>query len=214
MKFYYLATYWPGRMEADTYYYDATDENLVDAEQCPGCGKYISSLRQLPPYSVKIRYLGKIVGDIAFGPGYDILVSERLKTLFGEERMTGLKGFHPVTIVGVEGRTRRTRPPDPPAYYRVSVVRGQGIIDQEASGFEWEEPPTCDVCRRGEDLQRWKRIIIDPSTWSGEDVFYARGLASSVFCTARFKQFCETHQITNAILIPAEEYARDYYPQH
>jgi hypothetical protein len=62
-----------------------------------------------------------------------------------------------------------------------------------------------------EDLKRWNRIIIDPKTWTGEDIFEPRGL-SDFIASDRFKEVCKANDVKNAYFIPAEEYAYDFYP--
>jgi hypothetical protein len=154
---------------------------------------------------------GSAFGDLVFGTAYKLLVSDRFKTLFAESGLRGLEGFGPVEITRVIRRSKKAPKGTPPGYYCVSAVRSRAVIDQPASGFEWREPPTCRECYKGHDIKRWKRIIFEPGTWSGEDVFEARGL-SGYFTSERFKEFCDEHDIKNAALIPAEEYGHDFYP--
>jgi hypothetical protein len=120
-----------------------------------------------------------------------------------------LSGFEPVEVVKVRrhGRLRG----NPPQYYRVKGEFGGVTLDEKASGVEWEEPPTCSVCRKGNIAKRFKSLIVVPGSWSGRDILIppwsARYLVSE-----RFKTFCDLNDIKNAVFYPAEEYGHDFYP--
>ena len=111
----------------------------------------------------------------------------------------------------MKGR-RRKLTGDPPAYFYSEVQRTRATIDQERSGFVWERPrKVCRECRKGGGIKRWKRIVLEDGTWSGEDIFIPRGL--QVYVTSeRFKEFCEQERITNVVLVPAEGYWGDLEP--
>ncbi|MBI4719476.1 MAG: hypothetical protein HY763_16900 [Planctomycetes bacterium] len=59
-------------------------------------------------------------------------------------------------------------------------------------------------------MRRWKRIVLEPETWSGEDIFIARG-CSAIITSERFRDFVERHKLLNIVLVPAEEYDYDFY---
>lgn len=46
----------------------------------------------------------------------------------------------------------------------------------------------------------------------GHDIFKPLGL-TDIVVTERFKEFAEAHQVSNCLLIPAEEYSFDFYPE-
>ena len=46
----------------------------------------------------------------------------------------------------------------------------------------------------------------------GEDIFIARGLPGTIVVSERFKEWCEANEVRNAVFVPAEEYAHDFYP--
>ncbi len=182
-----------------------------EPERCGSCGRNISLLRWLPPYVVELETWDRFFGDIAFGPGNDLLVSERFRDLWSRNELVGLLGFEPVEIVGVKRHKKCDR--DPPPYYRVSAVRSASVIDQEASGFEWESEVICPACRKDGILKRWKRVVFETSTWSGENVFRAFGLTGTFFADERFREFFAEHKVSSAHLIDAEEYGHDFYPE-
>jgi hypothetical protein len=92
------------------------------------------------------------------------------------------------------------------------VPRSRTAINFGASNFEWNKAPTCPECGVGDIIKRWKRIVIDGSTWNGEDVFFARGLPGEIIVSSQFKDFCESNIIQGAIFLPTETYGRDFYP--
>lgn len=180
-----------------------------DAPSCEACGKYIGMREWLPPFRVELETWGRSFGDLAFAGGRDLLASQRFVELWKAESLTGLRGFEPVEVVKV--RKRRKLPGNLPQYYRVIGDYGGVTIDGKASGVEWENPLTCSVCGKGELLKRFKRIVVVPGSWTGKDVMMPT-CVPCYFVTERFKVFCEVHEIKNAVIIPAEEYSRDYYP--
>ncbi len=182
-----------------------------DAPCCPVCGGYTGMLTALPPYNIELELWDTGYGDIAFGPGNHILVSARFKILWEEHGLKELDSFAPVSVKKIITHIRFEA--SPPEYYLTSVVQSEAAIDQIRSGFEWEpgEEPTCGLCRLG-SIKRWKRIVLEPNTWSGEDVFRPRGLSGTIMVDQRFKEFVDQFKITNCCLIPADEYAHDFYP--
>lgn len=201
--------------EGETEFSDVEPVRTGEAPTCERCGGFVGALTCLPPYRVELELWDSICGDIAFGPGGDLLVSERFKTLWQEHDLTGLQGFDPVEVVKVK-RHKREKPDlsEQPDYYRVSVVRSQAAIDADQSGLDRDTPEVCPVCRlcaKG-GVKRARRIVLEPGTWGGEDIFVARGLPGTYLVSERFKTFFDEYKITSAKLIPAEEYSFDFYP--
>jgi hypothetical protein len=189
-----------------------------DGLRCVVCGGYIGMKEWLPPYRVELEAWGEGFGDLAMGnAGDDILVSQRVKTLWQEYGLRGLSGFHPVEVVAVK---RRKAKGDVPRYYRAKVSFSQTVVDHDASGTVWDheaEDPLafCMECRTNptaSGIEAIKRVIIDPKTWSGEDLFIPRGLPDFI-TSDRFKNFRDEHRITNAVLTRAEDYWFDFRRQ-
>jgi len=210
MHFFKLNEY--PQSNADTEFSEEDGYNQGDADQCEQCGAYVSMLRWLPPYRVTLELFGERFGDFVFGTGNDFLVSQKFRDVYFRTRLTGLTGFDIVTVTNIKSMRvpRHKSFPQPPAYFRVCPVRGEAAIDIVASGLEWEKPPTCPRCKTG-IKKRWKRLVLEQGTWTGEDVFAPRGL-SCIMVTQRFKDACEQNGITNAVFIPAESAGHDFYP--
>jgi hypothetical protein len=134
--------------------------NQGPAPSCTSCGHLVGGMTWLPPFEVELECWGTSFGDLAFGSGEGPLVSERVKRVFEDNELIGLSGFEPVRVAKVN-RYKKLKG-EPPLYYYVTVARGQAAIDQERSGFEWERPPVCSVCRLGNIIKRWERIILEP----------------------------------------------------
>ena len=182
---------------------------LGEAPRCPACGQYTGGMSWLPPFRVELRAWGREFGDLAFVSADEILVSERSLALWHQNRLVGLSGFEQVDVEKVQGDRQLVG--KPPRYFRAAVKVTRAEIDYDSSGFEWERPPDCPECRLGHLLKRWRRILIKPGTWTGEDLFIP--FQMNVFLASkRFKQFCEANEITNAVFLPAEEYGHDFYP--
>jgi len=212
-KRFYVIERNPLDSEGSTECLDFTDPPDIgypgEAPRCEACGAAIGLLPWQPPHRVELEVWGRVFGDIVAAPGRDFIISEDLKSLVEGYGIKGLSGFDPVKVVRVIRRAGSIAT-DPPKYFRVSVVRSPTAIDLRASDVEMEGP-VCPRCRTGRNLKRWKRVIIEPGTWSGDDVFEPRGLPV-VLATERFRKMCRHHSISNALFVPAEVHQHDYYP--
>lgn len=198
--------------------------NVGEAPRCPSCGGFTGLLRWLPPYRIEVETWGKHYGDIMM-LGDDLIVSERCMDICRQNGVKGLCDFEPVEVIKIVHR--RGKPKEKcPDYFKASVVKSQTTVDQEASGMQWA--PTIEdafkerewglgelecalcLCRKGEFV-RQKRLVIQKETWTGEDIFYARG-SRAIVVTSRFKELCETNDIKNVRFIPADAYEVDFYP--
>jgi hypothetical protein len=186
-----------------------TDDSCIlgDAIYCSTCNKPLTSKEWLPPFKAEIELWGKGFGDIAFGSGENLLVSEVFKSAFLESDLRGISEFAPVEIVKISHRKKS----HPPAYFCINVNYSSAAIDWKASGFEYDNLPTCNVCRSG-GIKRIKRVIIENGTWSGEDIFIARGLPGTFIVSEGFYEMCKLFEIKNAPCIPVEQYSFDFYP--
>lgn len=213
MKFYVLkppqATSRHDR-NAGVEFIQAEGFRVGEATKCNGCGQYTSLLSWLPPYRVELETWGRQYGDAGFGPTSDFLISARLQDIYESHRLRGLAGFEQVEVVRV--KKRKACLGDPPPYLRANVSLSVTAIDQLSSGFEWEKQPACSMCRLGKVLKRWERICIEADTWTGEDIFIARGLPGTILTSNRFKEACETNGVKNVVFMPAETYGHDFYP--
>lgn len=182
---------------------------------CPACGKCSGLRIWQAPYVAEIEFWTAVPGDIAFGGGDELLVSERFRDGFLAEGLSGLEGFGgPVTIERIYryGRARRRKGwagPTPPDYYCARPVMGPAAIDESASELVRQKGPwTCEVCRTG-DTRSIKRVVLEPGTWAGEDIFLPRGLGSTLV-SERFRDWYASRQFLNGTFIPAEQYGFDY----
>jgi hypothetical protein len=208
VRFYELRKW--ARGDAETCFSEQKGYRQGDAARCPVSGAAVSMLTWLPPFRVELELYGKHFGDLALDVGNSFLVSQKFRQAYYQDGLTGLVGFDPVEVTKVKIKSRRKIQSRPPMYFRVSVMRGQAALDMAASGFEWVEPPTCPQCRTG-NIKRWKRLALEPATWTGEDAFLPWG-SNSIVVSQRFKDACERHRIKNAVFTSAEEAGHDFYP--
>ncbi len=211
MKFFVLQNPKAGRGDAVTDYLPVDGSRTGDAPRCPVCGNFLGMLPLVPPVRVEIEAWGSRWGDAAFGPSDQILVSDKLKKLFAEAGLVGFERFDPVVIV--KAKKRKPGAGDPPDYWLASIQRSRAALDDSASGLVRDEAPTCEECRIGGIIKRTRRIVLQANTWSGEDVFFARGLPGTVLVSERFKHFCEANDLANCFIVAAEDFSFDHYPQ-
>ncbi len=208
MSFYVLKNPEVGKTDAVTDFLPTDNFITGEAPKCVACGRWIGMCPWEPPYEVEMRLWGKHPGDIAFGTGNNLLVSERLKDPFLESGLTGLEGFFPAEVVRVVPKKMAKVLP---RYYVARIQRGNAAIDVEASGLEREGSAVCKTCREGNLIKRTKRVVLEKGTWQGEDVFEARGLPGTIITSERFRQFCSANAFMNVVLVDALCYSFDFY---
>ena len=179
--------------------------NRGDAPLCPRCGDPLGMLTWLPPYRVELVRYGEELGDFIEASGNDLLLSERFAQAFREEGLTGLEGFHPVEVVRVRRARRLPKHSQLPTYVGVRPCLGRAAVDVKRGTLQYAAPPTCEECRSG-DLEAVFGFTLEPGTWQGEDVFFARGLPGVVTVSERFERLVARHGFTNMRLTPTEQF--------
>jgi hypothetical protein len=211
MKVFVLQNPKAGRGDAVTDFLPVDGSRTGDAPRCSVCGKPIGMLPLMPPVRVELESWGLRWGDVAFGPGDQILVSDKLTKLFAD---AGLVGFERLDVVEIaKAKRRKSGAGEPPGYRLASIQRSRALLDESASGLVRDEAPVCEECRIGGIIKRADRIVLQANTWSGEDVFFARGLPGTVLTSERFKHLCEANDLANCSLVAAEDFNFDHYPQ-
>jgi hypothetical protein len=192
----------------DTKFSHVKSVNLGEAPRCHQCGDPIGMLTWRPPYRVELELHGETFGDFVDGPGYDLLISERMAEAFRAEGLTGLLGFDPVEVTRVRPRHKKSKALTVPRYFAVTACFGRGAVDEARSRIRRTEPITCAECR-STGLDSIHGFVLETGTWQGEDIFRPRGCQGSILVSERFAEFTQRHGFTNMKLIPTEEYVWD-----
>jgi len=210
MKFYVLE---PERGElfgTKWAYADKVDPVVISEkaeDYCPVCGRPVGMLKWLPPYRVKLSSAKpERWGDFVWGAGFTLMVSERFKQIYEREELKGIKRFEPVEIVRVGTRKTGDLPPGLPTYYLIEIVWGGANRDDIASKIVWKREPTCSYCRIDGYKIKFEGIVIEEGSWTGVDIFKARGAPGQILVSERFKEVVEKYGLKNVWLIPAEKY--------
>src|ERR1700687_2752545 len=196
--FFVLKEPWAGTAEHERAMTVAIREegfHVGEAPQCPRCGRFGGPLPWLPPYRIEMEAWGREFGDLIDTSGPELLLSERFCQIYERNDLVGLSGFEPVEIVRIT-RHRKLRG-DPPRYFKANVASSQTTLDQAASGYERSEGGAiCPVCLfpKGAIIKRWKKVVIRPETWQGEDIFIPRG-GGGLITSNHFKEVCEANDI-------------------
>jgi hypothetical protein len=187
--------------------------NELPEPLCVCCGRVMGPCQYKSPINVVLEFEAGVskYGDILDFSADALLVSDRFKNRFVSEGLTGLSGFESVNITEIRGRSPLNQ--IRPSYAHASVLRSRAAIDEKASGVRrMGEDAICRECRLGGTLKRVARIVLEPGSWDGLDLFIARGLPGDIIVTDRFKSFAEHHQFANINLVNTEDYAFDFYP--
>jgi len=213
MKFYVLSDPKDVNREGVTDFLRGDSFNtgrLPDALRCEVCGKLMGNLSWLPPYKAELEFWGREAGDVAFRTAEGFLVSHRFKELYEKTDLKGLNGFIKVEIVKIK-RHKRKYPEIIPDYYYVRVPISHAKLDFEASGVVFTGEFICEGCKSGRGVYKSiERIVIEEGTWSGEDIFIARGLWGSFLTTERFKDFYINNNFKNGEFLETENFYKKW----
>lgn len=183
------------------------DAKFGDPVFCPKCRSPLSMMEWLPPFEIELETFGKRYGDVA-SIGRDLIISERFAQAYASSGLTGLTSVAPVEIVKLIHRRGKPKTP-PPRYFKAAVAQSRTTIDQQASGFVWEEPTkVCPECLF-DSIKRYQKQIVLADTWTGEDVFVPRG-GFGVLVNERFKAFVAENQLIGIRLIPTDSCEAGY----
>lgn len=183
--------------------------SVGDCIRCPACNRPLSMLKWLPPYRIELESWGTQYGDVA-DIGDDLIVSARFVEVFQHHGLRGLESIEPVEVVKVVHR--RGKPKEPlPGYFKASVVRSPTTIDQQASGYVWQdESKVCPECLF-DTLKRYDRLVVKEETWNGDDIFFPRG-GNGPIVSERFRTIFQEQGLVGAVFIPAVEDHFDSFP--
>lgn len=205
MRFYVL-----GDLRIKDRTYDASVVPLKPHHQgiapaCPLCGSYVGMLPWLLPYHAEITVYGSKLGDMAESVGDSWLVSGRFRYAWEMEGLRGINEFSPLTRLRVRP-TRLGRPP--PTYFHIAPHYFGTKIDFERSLIDYSRGGDCSHCHAG-IIDCIRRIIINESSWTGEDIFVAWGVPGSLIVTDRVREMRDKYELTNMNMTPVEEYLWD-----
>jgi hypothetical protein len=198
------------RFRTDFFYDDSV--KTIDAVRCPKCNSYIGMREPVPPFRVRIETWGTAFGDFVFWLD-DFLVSKRFRDAYEASGLRGLREFSPVEVLSC--RKHRKHSEEMPLYFRTIPKLGAAKIDLAKSGIDFGEQRElrCDVCLSGPGvLKRWKAVVVDESTWNGDDIFYAYGLPGSLIVSSRFAEWAANFEFKNLVLEDAKCSSHDFYP--
>ncbi|MDC3952658.1 hypothetical protein [Polyangium jinanense] len=168
---------------------------------CPACGRALTEKEWIPPLRAELFARGEGLGDVAFGPGLDLLVSERFLEAWRAEKLSGLHGLKEVEIRKVH--------PESAAHSRYHLaLAGYGMtqIDPKRSRVVREGESDCLQCMGGAEVTLVEGFTIDEPTWSGEDVFVPWGFGGCLVATERVLAMRDKYGLSNVTLVPTEAF--------
>jgi len=180
--------------------------------RCPVCGQAVGPLVWVPPHRLEVSSAKpEKWGDFLWGAWLSApMVSARFKAIYEAEALIGVRCHSPsVQIVRVGRKKRGDLPLNPPTYHVIEIERLGPELDEDASGMT-RTHLECPYCHRG-DAKRWTGVVIKLGSWSGEDIFFPRGLPGTCVTSERFRQIVESRGLTNARFVPADRYAYDVH---
>lgn len=192
----------------------AYDDSVAKSEapKCPKCNLFVGMLETVPPLRVHLETWGDGYGDLAFWMS-DFLVTLRFRSEFERSGLSGLQRFDSTECLSRKHHGGSLG--DPPDYFRTIPRIGGAKVDISASEVEWGEGkhPTCDLCLSGGGvLKRWKRIVIDESSWDGSDIFHPYRFQGVLIVSSSFYDWATEQLFRNLTFRHSTDHAHDFYP--
>lgn len=184
--------------------------NVGPADQCPTCGRFLGLMPLLSPIRLELCVWGNRWADIALGNGNDLLISTRFRKAFDEASLIGLSNFRSAEVVVRAHKANIAAPM--PEYQLAQIARSRAAIDELASDLVRDGDDCCPNCRLGGGVRRLRRIVLEAGTWSGEDIFSARGLPGIYLVTERFREFCLRNNLHGCNFSNCSQFLIDYCP--
>lgn len=126
--------------------------------------------------------------------------------------MVGLEEIEEVKVKKIIRRSGKIMG-SPPPYFKAQIRRSLTLIDQDASGYVWQnETKKCPECLF-DTLLRYRCLIVKEGTWAGEDIFIPRG-GRRPLVSERFKRVFSENGLEGLTFIPSNlpEVGYDSFP--
>jgi len=191
-----------------TYETDFDKEDLRTGDVttiCPVCTRRMGSRDWLPPHHVNIVRYGKKFGDISIGTGNSVFVSDAFRQAWLLEGLRGIDAFGAIEVIKIQPARIAAQAP---RYWHIIPHISSTAADYAQSNFIWSRPPYCEYCG-GAGIDAVAGFVINQSTWTGEDFFRLRNVPGLRIVTQRFADMVHRHNLTNALMIPVEQYVWD-----
>ena len=179
---------------------------LGEAPRCPRCGLYVGMKAWLPPYRVRLRVLGDRVGDVAFGSGGDLLLSDAFVEAWRKAALQGLGDAVPVQIETIQPEHVAQRLS---GFHHVAVQREDAAVDPEGSHIVRRGPLDCKLCEGPGLVEAILGFRIAEGSWNGADLFMPWGLNGILVVTERVAALAAQYNLANVTTTPVEEYRWD-----
>lgn len=207
MQFYVL-----GDLRTDDWTYHAyaarmKPTDVGHASRCPKCNEYVSMLPWLAPYHVEIVVHGKKLADVIECSNGSLLVSDRFRSAWIEEKLQGIDVFSPIERLRIRPARLKKKAP---TYFHIAPRLFDVQVDLERSLIEYDRPITCIKCKSG-GIDSVRGFALDETTWHGEDIFRAWGISGRIIVSNRVRELRDKHGLTNMNLVPVEEMLIDHH---
>jgi hypothetical protein len=192
--------------ERETEFGETPPVHLGAAPECPKCGSFVGSKPWLPPYRAIVKGHGHELGDVAFGVGSSLLVSEALRRAWETAGLRGIVRFAELDELQVRPAKLAS---NPVRFFQASVEYGTTSVDEQKSIIDRSGAVKCQQCKTGGVLRSIHGFSIDEGTWDGQDLFYAWGLPGTIIVTDAVRQLASRLALKNVNLTAVEDYTRN-----
>lgn len=186
---------------------------------CRSCGRaWKKDLLLEHDISIKILLSNENYPDF-LGVMHHVLVSKVAMEVINNENLTGyvLKRIKPMSvndllsdekkILRQEGYKVNNFSSNPPIYFRMFIDEG-AMLHSESNVHLIEKCIDCgfqSYATVGENyVDPFQPIIIDKSSWNGQDLFLIKELGARIFCTEKFVEIYEKYKLSGLVFEKVE----------
>lgn len=174
------------------------------AKVCPEC--HTSRQKRVSPLIIEWEPGSDLIGDFTCPGDDELVIAQKVRNVF-EGRFREIE-YRPVEfwqepkLKQPKKLTPRTKPRvwmpyTGPTLWNV-IPRVWCYLDHAKSGVSIKK--VCSTC--GNTIYekppwRQRHLVLDLSTWNGEDIFHIHEYSGAIFCTERVKEFVQNSAFTN-----------------
>lgn len=175
---------------------------------CPECNS--SRQKRVSPLILEWEPGSDVVGDFAYLSGDEVVVTQKVKDAlekrFREVKFGAVKFWQEKKLHRPQKITRRSKPRiwlpyDGPTLWNVIPTKWCHLDYEKSKVSILKECATCGKTIYVHPSWPERHLVIDTTTWNGEDIFHVYEYSGGIFCTQRAKEYVEMAGFTNVAFL-------------
>jgi hypothetical protein len=171
---------------------------------CPECRT--SRQKRISPLVIEWEAGSDLIGDFVWPSGDELVVTQKLRDAFegrfSEIEFRSVEFWQEPKLKQPKKVTSRSKPRvwlpyTGPTLWDINATKWCHLDHGKSGVTIAKECQTCGKTIYKKPPLSGRRLVVDPSTWTGEDIFHIYEYSGALFCTERVKNFVESSGFTN-----------------